>query len=134
MTESVVKVSMIEDNGLGCNYSIITKENLNIIIIFKDMECAIFDFDDLKTTKDFKYLLLKHYPSGSVAYTDFLKLIGKMCKKEKSSKYFLNHKDEDNRMVVYESGEEMISQEDKVILQERYEAFKEHVLKNIYLF
>ncbi len=46
MTESVVKVSMIEDNGLGCNYSIITKENLNIIIIFKDLECAIFDFDE----------------------------------------------------------------------------------------
>ena len=61
-------------------------------------------------------------------------MIGKMCKKEKSSKYFLNHKDEDNRMVIYESGEEMISQEDKAILQERYDAFKEHVLRNIYLF
>jgi len=134
MTESVVKVSMIEDNSLDCSYSIISKDNMNIIIVFKDLECGILDFDDLKESKVFKYLLLKHYTSSSTAYTDFLKLIGKMCKKEKSSKYFINHKDEDNRMVVYESGEEMISQEDKVILQERYESFKEHVLKNIYLF
>lgn len=134
MTESVVKVSMIENNNLDCSYSIITKEDLNIIIIFKNLECAIFDFDALKETKEFKYLLLKHYSSGSAAYTDFLKLIGKMCKKEKGSKYFMNHKDEDNRMVVYESGEEMISQEVKIMLQGRYEAFKEHVLQNIYLF
>ena len=134
MTESVVKVSMIEDNGLDCSYSIITKDNLNIIIIFKDLECGIFDFDDLKKTKNFKYLLLKHYPSGSVAYTDFLKLIGKMCKKDKNSKYFMNHKDEDNRMVVSEAGEEMITQDKRELFQDRYEAFKEYVLCKTDLF
>ena len=99
MTESVVKVSMIDDNNLECSYSIIRKDNLNIIIIFKDLECAIFDFDTLKEAKEYKYLLLKHYDTRSSAYTDFLKLIGKMCKKDKSSKYFLNHKKEDNRML-----------------------------------
>ncbi len=134
MTESVVKVSMIEDNHLECSYSIITKDNLNIIIIFKDLECGIFDLDDLKKTKEFMYLLLKHYPTGSAAYTDFLKLIGKMCKKEKSSKYFLNHKDEDNRMVVFEDGEKMISEEERESFQGRYEVFKEHVIKNVNLF
>lgn len=46
----------------------------------------------------------------------------------------MNHKDEDNRMVVSESGEKMISPEDKVLLQGRYEAFKEYVLKNIDLY
>lgn len=134
MTESVVKVSMIEDNSLECSYSIISKDSMNIIIVFKDLECGILDFDDLKGSKVFKYLLLKHYVSSSAAYTDFLKLIGKMCKKDKSSKYFSNHKKEDNRMVVSESGEEMISQEDKVLLQGRYEAFKELVLRNVDLF
>ena len=89
MTESVVKVSMIEDNSLNCSYAIISKDKLNIIIIFKDLECAIFDLDDLKATKEYRYLLLKHYVTGSYAYTDFLKLIGKMCKKDKSSKYFM---------------------------------------------
>ncbi len=134
MTESVVKVSMIEDNSLNCSYSIISKETLNIIIIFKDLECAIFDLDDLKETKEYRYLLLKHYVTGSYAYTDFLKLIGKMCKKDKSSKYFLNHKNEDNRMVVHEDGERMISKEERELFKNRYDIFKEYVLTNRHLF
>lgn len=134
MTESVVKVSMIEDNGLNCSYAIISKDKLNIIIIFKDLECAIFDLDDLKETKEYRYLLLKHYVTGSYAYTDFLKLIGKMCKKDKSSKYFMNHKKEDNRMVVHKDGERMISEEERVLFENRYNIFKESVLTNRHLF
>ena len=73
---------------------------LEIIIILKDLECAIFDYNQLKQEKKFKYLLLKHYEDSESAYKDFLKLIGKMCKKSKSSKYFSNHKTEDNRMAI----------------------------------
>jgi hypothetical protein len=43
-----------------------------------------------KGDADLSYLLLKHYDSDSSAYRDFLKLIGKMCKKSGDSKYFWN--------------------------------------------
>ena len=100
MIESTVKVSMRDDNDLNCSYAIISKGNTNVIIILKDSECAIFDYNSLKADNFvYEYLLLKHYDNDSDAYKDFLKLIGKICKKQEGSKYFLNHKREDNRMI-----------------------------------
>ena len=65
------------------------------------------------------------------AYTDFLKLIGKMCKKEPDSKYFRNHKEEDNRMVHNgKMQEHMINDEERSIYESRLNAFVGFVLKN----
>ncbi len=92
MEKSIVYISMRDDNNLDCSYSIIQKEELKIIIILKDSECGIFDYHELKDKKLYHYLLLKHYQDDESAYKDFLKLVGKMCKKSRDSKYFLNHK------------------------------------------
>ena len=41
------------------------------------------------------------------AYNDFLRLIGKMCKKRVTSKYFANRIGEDNRMLVFVDGKQI---------------------------
>ena len=131
MEKSIVYVSMRDDN-IGCSYSIIQKDELKVIIILKDLECGIFDYNKLKCNREFKYLLLKQYHDTESAYKDFLKLIGKMCKKAKSSKYFSNHKIEDNRMIYNNSkSEHMISSEEKNIYNDRYIIFEKFVLDNI---
>lgn len=132
MTESIVRVSMRDDNDLDCSYAIVGKEEISVIILLKDSECAIFDYHVLKNkTVDCPYLLLKHYESDADAYRDFLKLIGKMCKKEKSSKYFLARKEEDNRMVFYAGqGEHMITREDRAVYQKRFALFNQFVLSH----
>lgn len=132
MVESTVRVSMRDNNGLECSYAIINKSGVSIIIILKDSECAIFDYDALKDSESiYHYLLLKHYADDVSAYTDFLKLIGKMCKKEPNSKYFRHHKEEDNRMVNTDKiKEHMINEEEYAVYADRFNAFKEFVLKN----
>jgi len=81
MIKSTVYVSMRDSNGLNYSYAVIDKLGIRVIIILKDLECGVFDYEALtKTGNDYHYLLLKHYRSDSLAYTDFLKLIGKMCK------------------------------------------------------
>ena len=90
MTQSMVKISMRDENTLNCSFAIITKDTLSIILILKDCEYAIYNYNDLRTAKEnCHYLLLKHYKNPSFAYTDFLKMIGKMCKKEKTTNTFL---------------------------------------------
>ena len=130
MTESIVKVSMQDENSLNCSYAIITKDKISILIILKDTECGIFNYDDLKSQKgNLRYLLLKHYSNPSFAYKDFLKLIGKMCKKNANSKYFSNPKDEDNRMVFEDfDHEHMLSAEEKMSYEARFTAFKSFVI------
>lgn len=132
MVQSIVKISMKEDNDLDCSYAIVSKGTISILLVFKELECAIIDYDSLKRDNyAYRYLLLKHYNSESYAYTDFLKLIGKMCKKREDSKYFLNHKKEDNRMVCsYSEKEHMIREDEKKIYEERYRTFEEFVMKN----
>lgn len=138
MIESTVKISMRDENGLNCSYAIITKDKMSIIIILKDLECAIFPYDDLKSREkeaerhcEYHYLLLKHYDSDSHAYKDFLKLIGKMCKKDRDSKYFANPQNEDNRMVCGSiDGEHMIKAEERPLYEERYSDFKGFVMGN----
>lgn len=130
MIESTVKISMQDDNNLDCSYAIIDKGNVSVILILKEAECGIFDYNSLRS-EDFvySYLLLKHYEDASWAYKDFLKLIGKMCKKSPDSKYFLKHKQEDNRMVFVDmQNEHMISEEEREGYRERYCAFKAFVL------
>ena len=78
MTESTVHVSMRAENGLGCSYAVVCKANHAVLILLRDAECAVFDL----LQPDSRYLLLKHYADAALAYTDFLKLIGKMCKKQ----------------------------------------------------
>ena len=114
MEKSTVYVSMNDKNLIGCSYAIIEKEEKNAIIIFKDLEVGIFDYDALlKENFDYKYLLLKHYENTSKAYKDFMKLIGKMCKKSVNCKYFKNPIKEDNWMVFNDDeNEHMIVKEE----------------------
>jgi len=132
MVESNVKVSMRDDNGLNCSYAIISKGGASAIIILKDAECGILDYDLLKTPGfEYAHLLLKHYANDAEAYRDFLKLIGKMCKEREDSKYFLNRQKEDNRMVCCgPQGAHAPSEEEKRIYEERYLAFQQFVLKH----
>jgi len=124
MNESTVKISMKNENQLDCSYAIITKDLSSVIIILRNRECGIFDYSEINEGKsDCKYLLLKHYDSEETAYKDFLKLIGKMCKKSKESKYFGVHKNEDNRMVADSFGERMINEDDKCVYESRYNEF-----------
>ncbi|MDE6673630.1 MAG: hypothetical protein K2K19_02290 [Acetatifactor sp.] len=131
MVESTVYVSMRDENDLKCSYAIVCKSGVSVLIILKDSECAIVDYSSLKGENTYRYLLMKHYSDESNAYTDFLKLIGKMCKKREDSKYFLNHIKEDNRMVRGDSGEEhMIREEEKGLYEERYRTFEQFVYEN----
>lgn len=50
--KSVVYVSTRDDNNINCTYSIVQKDELEIIIILKDLECAIFDYNQLKQEKN----------------------------------------------------------------------------------
>lgn len=131
MIQSTVKISMRDENTLNCSYAIVTKDIITIILILKDCECAIYDYNDLKSAKEScHYLLLKHYKSPSYAYTDFLKLIGKMCKKRSDSKYFSCRKEEDNRMIFEDFGHEhMITDEEKDTYRERFTDFENFVLQ-----
>ena len=128
MEKSIVFVSMRDDNDLDCSYSIVQKDEASVVLVLKDTECAIFDYKELVEEKKFHYLLLKHYPDSTFAYKDFLKLVGKMCKKSKYGKYFLNHIDEDNRMVYLDQkNEHMISDEERDIYNDRFLSFKKFV-------
>ena len=75
MEKSIVYISMRDDNNIDCSYSIVQKDELKVIIVLKDLECGIFDYNELKNEKKFKYLLLKQYYDNESAYKDFLKLI-----------------------------------------------------------
>lgn len=132
VVQSTVKVSMRDGNNLNCSYAIVSKANSSVLVILKDSECAIVDYDSLKAERyTYQYLLMKHYSDEADAYTDFLKLIGKMCRKHEDSKYFLNHQQEDNRMICCNLKEEhMIQKEEKKIYAERFKAFEQFVLKN----
>ena len=136
MIESTVRISMQDDNDLNCSYAVIRKGRIEIILILRDSECAIFNFEQLKAAgAACRYLLLKHYSSPSLAYTDFLKLIGKMCKKHEDSKYFLNPRDEDNRMVCDAIGQEhIILDTEKALYAERFQDFMQFIEQNCALF
>lgn len=131
MVQSTVYVSMRDENDLKCSYAIVRKSGVSVLIILKDSECAIIDYGSLKGENVYRYLLMKHYSDEANAYADFLKLIGKMCKKREDSKYFLNPIKENNRMVRGDSGEEhMIREEEKGLYEERYRVFEKFVLEN----
>lgn len=102
MEKSIVYVSMRDDNSYNCSYAIITKEKnkiqKSIIIILKDLECGVFDYDKFKSTEELRFLLLKQYDNNDYALKDFYKIVGKMCHKSIDSKYFLNHIEEYNRI------------------------------------
>lgn len=129
MVESTVRISMADDNALDCSYAIVEKSGTGVILILRQAECAIFDWAELKSTGPFpRYLLLKHYPDAALAYADFLKLIGKMCKKHPDSKYFRNRIREDNRMVVERFGSEhMLTDAERPHYQDRLCAFVQFV-------
>ena len=129
MIESIVKISMADENALDCSYAIVEKSGAGVILILRQTECAIFDWADLKSTGPFpRYLLLKHYADAALAYTDFLKLIGKMCKKHPDSKYFRSRIEEDNRMVVERLGSEhMLTDPERPCYQARLSAFVQFV-------
>lgn len=124
---------MRDENSFDFSYAIITKDNNSVVIILKDSEIGIFDYDSLQRD-DFiyKYLLLKHYSDSSVAHKDFLKLIGKMCAKKNNSKYFDNKKDEDNRMISDIFGSRIINTTELLSYRQRYDDFKNTVLEYRY--
>ena len=132
MQKSLVYVSMKDENDIECSYAIIEKDNKNAIIVFKDLECAIYDYDALlKDDFNYRYLLLKHYDNTRSAYKDFMKLIGKMCKKGVDSKYFKNQIDEDNWMIFeYDENEHMRLEEEKEKYLERKNKFSEFIKNN----
>lgn len=131
MNRSKVGISLANDNGLGCSYAVIEKNNASVILILKDAECAVFDYDRIKSQDfSFEYLLLKHYADIGSAYKDFLKLIGKMCAKRDDSKYFGTRVDEDNRMVFGADGVcRMIRSEEISLYEERFSEYKSFVMK-----
>lgn len=102
MEKSIVHVSMKGDNNYDCSYAIITKEKnkiqKSVIVILKELECGVFDYEKFKSTEDLRFLLLKQYDNSDYALKDFYKIVGKMCHKNIESKYFLNHKEEYNRI------------------------------------
>ena len=132
MQKSIVYVSMKDKNEIECSYAIIEKEDKNTIIIFKDLECVIYDYDSLiKDDFNYKYLLLKHYENTTKAYKDFLKLIGKMCKKSVECKYFKNPIEEDNWMIFNSDNDEhMILDKEKINYLDRKNSLTEFIKKN----
>jgi hypothetical protein len=132
MNVSLVQTLMRDENDLECSLARIKKDDYVVLIVLKDNECAIYDFLDLINHEDgSRYLLLKHYENPTFAYKDFLKLIGKMCKKSKSAKYFMNHIDEDNRMVFEDfENEHMITKMEKEKYKDRYNKFVDFVGRN----
>ena len=132
MEKSTVYVSMNDTNDIGSSYAIIEKDDKNAIIIFKDLEVGIFDYDALlKDNYDYRYLLLKHYESTTKAYKDFLKLIGKMCKKSVNCKYYKNPIIEDNWMIFNDdTNEHMITEEEIGNYLTRKNSFIEYIKNN----
>ena len=132
MNISLVQTSMKDENELECNLARIKKDNSVVVIVNRDCELAIYDYLSFINDSDGeKYLLLKHYENTTHAYKDFLKLIGKMCKKPLDSKYFMKHIDEDNRMVFedYEH-EHMITKQEKEQYKDRYDKFVSFIGNN----
>lgn len=131
MTTSTVTISMRDTNALDCSYAIVEKHEAAVLILLLDAECAIFNYH----APESHYLLLKHYSDNRAALQDFYKLIGKMCAKPSSSKYFGRRKDEDNRMVVESNGYEyMLSPADAPLYAERlstFLAFADHMCHTI---
>ena len=132
MEKSIVYISMKDKNDIECSYAIVEKEKKNAIIIFKDLECAIYDYDALlRDDFDYKYLLLKHYDNTTKAYKDFMKLIGKMCKKSVECKYFKNPIDEDNWMIFEDdTNEHMILEEEKSTYLDRKNSLTKFIRDN----
>ena len=115
-----VQLSMCSGNAAGCSHAIVEKGGCAALILLRDAECAVFP---LRRPED-RYLLLKHYPSDRSALRDFYKLIGKMCAKPESCKYFGTRKDEDNRMVVHSDGSEhMLQAEEAGTYAQRLHAY-----------
>ena len=136
MEKSIVYVSTKKENKFECNFAIVEKSNKSVIIICRDLECVIYDYENFqKDDFDYKYLLLKHYPDEIMAYKDFLKLIGKMCKKSIDSKYYNNHIEEDNRIMFFnDKNEYMMKDSDNEILLLKYNYLKEFIIENKYQF
>ncbi len=124
MVRSVVR--MEENRALGAAYAVVEKGALGVLLVLKDRECGVFDYTAMNSDK-FQYLLLKHYDTPSRAYEDFLKLVGKMCKKREDSKYFRNHLPEDNRMIRTAEGEHGVTREERALYEERFAAFRQFV-------
>lgn len=130
MEESIVRIQ--EDPELGAAYAVVRKGKYGVLVLLKEAECAIFDHGQLRREgPGARYLLLKHYVSGELAYWDFLKLIGKMCKKSPESKYFGSHIQEDNRMVCVGLGSEhMLAEDQDGLYEERLKKFREFMRDN----
>lgn len=132
MEESIVRVSMRDDNAYDCSYAVVTKIKgdiqKSVVIILKDLECGIFDGNNFTDNQDFRFLLLKQYPNDTYALKDFYKLIGKMCHKSIESKYFLNPKEEYNRIkfIDFQTETGDYDYNDKE-LSDRFNTFKEFV-------
>lgn len=104
MEKSEVYISMKNETNKECSWAIVKKQSnlktVSILLVLIDRETAIFDYNNMLASDKLEYLLLKQYLDSNTAYLDFMKLIGKMCKKSIESKYFLNRISEDNRMIV----------------------------------
>jgi len=128
MEKSIVYVSMKDDNHYDCSYAVVTKEKnkitKSVIVVLKDLECGVFDYEKFKSTEDLRFLLLKQYDNSDYALKDFYKIVGKMCHKDIESKYFLNQKEEYNRIKFVDFQTEIMDfdyNDEKLFL--RYNSF-----------
>lgn len=135
MEKSIVNVSMRDDNNYGCSYAIITKEKnkiqKSIIVILRDLECGVFDYEEFKNNENLRFLLLKQYDNNVYALKDFYKIVGKMCHKNIESKYFLNHKEEYNRIkfIDFQTETSDFDYNDEELFA-RYHSFQKFIEEN----
>lgn len=131
MIESKVIVSMDGDNALGCSYAIVTKcsSNSTVLIMFKGKDCTIVDFDALQSN-NMRCLLMKHHMNSHDTYSDFMKLIGKMCKKNETSKYFRKDYDEDNIVICTGSDERHVKECDAGAFKDRRAKLLEFIMEH----
>lgn len=135
MEKSIVSVSMRDDNGYDCSYAIITKEKdkiqKSVIVILRNLECGVFDYDEFKNNENLRFLLLKQYDNSDSALKDFYKIVGKICHKNIESKYFLNHKEEYNRIKFIDSQTETMDFDyNDENLSFRYDSFQKFIEEN----
>ena len=128
MEKSIVYFDTLDNK---CCYAIVDKREKGVIIILNELECVIFDYDDFSNDNfNYKYLLIKYYDDFDYAYKDFLKLIGKMCKKNIESKYFKNHIKEDNSISFVDFKIEHAVSSMDLKYEERYKKLIEYIKNN----
>ena len=116
MATSTVTVSLKEHTFNDFSYAIVNKGLISAVLILGDKVCGIFNLLELRNVEPFRfhYLLLKHYDTDEDAQTDFVHILGELCKMNDASRYYLLPLEEDNR-IIYKG----YNDEHKITTEER---------------